>query len=35
MQGGRAAQGQGQEEGGAPGLAALTRDSVSRLPAAL
>ena len=28
-------QGQGQEESGAPGLAALTRDRVSRLPAAL
>lgn len=35
MQGGREAQGQGQEEGGALGLAALTRDRVSRLPAAL
>lgn len=31
MQGGRAAQGQG----GAPGMAPLTRDKVSRLPAAL
>lgn len=31
----RAAQGQGQEAGGATGLAALTRDRVSRLPAAL